>query len=463
MCHRSRMRGPASVTQVGVRRTGADLATCGQIRTQIAFGREAAQFAGAARAARRAQRSEGATRPDQAERIAVGPNVRLHVGHQNAWCSSVPHGAWTSVAVVVAVAEPAVAPPQQGDEHRRQLDAHRRQPVLVAQRALLVRHLRQHAGVDEALEALGQHGAAHAEVGAQLVEAAHAAEHVAQHEHRPLVADEAGDGGDRLVVSSRGTAVDATNASEFAIRTHSRYGAPDGRHRPARRPPLDDLLPIAAGDAGRARRITYSPKVFIPLTTLCRDRCGYCTFAESPARAAAPYLEPGGRAARSPGPAPAPAATRRCSRSASAPSCATPSPATGCATTATTSTVDYLVAMCRLVLDETGLLPHANAGALTADELAALRPVSASQGMMLETLNGDLDCHRHAPDKTPGAPAGHARGRRRAGDPVHHRDPRRHRRVAARTASTRCGRSPPATAATATCRRSSSRTSCPSR
>ena len=57
--------------------------------------------------------------------------------------------------------------------------------------------------------------------------------------------------------------------------------------------------------------------------------------------------------------------------------------------------------MCRLVLEETGLLPHANAGALDRDELAELRPVSASQGMMLETLNGDLDCHRHAPDKSP--------------------------------------------------------------
>src|SRR6185436_10256842 len=50
------------------------------------------------------------------------------------------------------------------------------------------------------------------------------------------------------------------------------------------------------------------------------------------------------------------------------------------------STVDYLVAMCRLVIDETGLLPHANAGALFPDELAALRPVSPSQGMMVETL-----------------------------------------------------------------------------
>src|SRR5205085_12569261 len=65
------------------------------------------------------------------------------------------------------------------------------------------------------------------------------------------------------------------------------------------------------------------------------------------------------------------------------------------------STVDYLTAMCRLVRDETGLLPHANAGALFADELAALRPVSASQGMMLESLNADLDCHRGSPDKEP--------------------------------------------------------------
>src|SRR5437588_10048185 len=57
--------------------------------------------------------------------------------------------------------------------------------------------------------------------------------------------------------------------------------------------------------------------------------------------------------------------------------------------------------MCQLVLTETGLLPHANAGALFPDELAALRPVSASQGMMLESLDADLDCHRGSPDKTP--------------------------------------------------------------
>ncbi|HEX4538676.1 MAG TPA: 5-amino-6-(D-ribitylamino)uracil--L-tyrosine 4-hydroxyphenyl transferase CofH, partial [Acidimicrobiales bacterium] len=64
------------------------------------------------------------------------------------------------------------------------------------------------------------------------------------------------------------------------------------------------------------------------------------------------------------------------------------------------STVDYLASVAALVRDETGLLPHANAGALHPEELARLRPLSASQGMMIETL-ADLECHRGSPDKTP--------------------------------------------------------------
>ena len=64
------------------------------------------------------------------------------------------------------------------------------------------------------------------------------------------------------------------------------------------------------------------------------------------------------------------------------------------------STVDYLAHAARLVVAKTGLLPHANAGALYPDELALLRTAAASQGMMLETL-ADLDCHRGSPDKTP--------------------------------------------------------------
>jgi FO synthase len=63
--------------------------------------------------------------------------------------------------------------------------------------------------------------------------------------------------------------------------------------------------------------------------------------------------------------------------------------------------VEYLVAACKLVVEETGLLPHANAGALYPDELSALRPVSASQGMMIESLNAQLACHRGSPDKQP--------------------------------------------------------------
>jgi FO synthase len=65
------------------------------------------------------------------------------------------------------------------------------------------------------------------------------------------------------------------------------------------------------------------------------------------------------------------------------------------------STVHYLHDMAKLVLDETGLLPHANAGALYKDELGMLRRVSPSQGMMIETLRDDLECHRGAPDKVP--------------------------------------------------------------
>ena len=147
-------------------------------------------------------------------------------------------------------------------------------------------------------------------------------------------------------------------------------------------------------------RVTYSPKVFIPLTMLCRDSCGYCTFAQPPARLASPYLTPEQVLA----------IARHGAR-------------TGCHEALFTlgeapeeryrvaadwlndngydSTIHYLHEMARLVLDETGLLPHANAGAISRDDLALLRTVSPSQGMMVETLRDDLPCHRGAPDKTP--------------------------------------------------------------
>ncbi|HEX3565413.1 MAG TPA: 5-amino-6-(D-ribitylamino)uracil--L-tyrosine 4-hydroxyphenyl transferase CofH [Acidimicrobiales bacterium] len=147
-------------------------------------------------------------------------------------------------------------------------------------------------------------------------------------------------------------------------------------------------------------RVTFSPKVFIPLTMLCRDRCGYCTFAKAPARLESPYL-----------PLEEVLAIARAGREAGChealftlgegPEDRYPAARAWLSERGFTSTVDYLIQACRLVVEETGLLPHANAGALDGAELAALRQVSASQGMMIESVNPDLAAHRSAPDKTP--------------------------------------------------------------
>ena len=168
------------------------------------------------------------------------------------------------------------------------------------------------------------------------------------------------------------------------------------------RTPLDDLTALArvVRDGAHGRRVTYSPKVFIPLTMLCRDRCGYCTFAKAPARLTSPYLIPeevlavaeAGRAA---------GCHEALFTLGERPELRYPVAREWLAGAGYASTVDYLAAMCRLVLEETGLLPHANAGALDASELATLRAVSASQGMMLESLAEGLDAHRGSPDKAP--------------------------------------------------------------
>ncbi len=147
-------------------------------------------------------------------------------------------------------------------------------------------------------------------------------------------------------------------------------------------------------------RVTYSPKVFVPLTKLCRDRCGYCTFAQPPGRLESPYLSPEQvlAIART-------GAEAGCHEAlftlGEAPEDRYLVAQMWLTSHGHASTVDYMVAACALVRDETGLLPHANAGALGQEELARLRPVSASQGMMLESLDGDLACHRRAPDKAP--------------------------------------------------------------
>ncbi|MHB8429744.1 MAG: 5-amino-6-(D-ribitylamino)uracil--L-tyrosine 4-hydroxyphenyl transferase CofH [Acidimicrobiales bacterium] len=166
--------------------------------------------------------------------------------------------------------------------------------------------------------------------------------------------------------------------------------------------PVDELQEAARAirDKRYGTRITFSPKVFVPLTMLCRDRCGYCTFAKAPAHLDAPFLGLDdvlgiARAGQLAG----------CHEAlftlGEGPEDRYPVARGWLERHGYESTVDYLVTACRAVVEETGLLPHANAGALDHSDLLRLRSVSASQGMMLESLNPNLDAHRSAPDKTP--------------------------------------------------------------
>jgi len=197
-----------------------------------------------------------------------------------------------------------------------------------------------------------------------------------------------------------------SNSSTVAVAVATAHGpntpAPSERGRGLIDLPLDEIMSRARAirDARTGSRVTYSPKVFIPLTMLCRDSCGYCTFAQPPARLQSPYLSPDEVLAIA-----QQGARRGCHEAlftlGEAPEEKYQVARDWLNAHGYTSTVDYLAAMCKLVLDETGLLPHANAGALSRDELALLRPVSPSQGMMVETLRDDLACHRGAPDKNP--------------------------------------------------------------
>jgi len=166
--------------------------------------------------------------------------------------------------------------------------------------------------------------------------------------------------------------------------------------------PLPDLLAAASACCRQAygSRVTWSPKVFVPLTRLCRDRCGYCTFATAPARVAEPFLGPDQVLAIARA-----GVVAGCHEAlftlGEYPEERWPVARQWLDQAGFSSTVHYLVSACRLVVEETGLLPHANAGALGRDDLARLRVVTASQGMMLESLNPTLACHVGAPDKTP--------------------------------------------------------------
>ena len=166
--------------------------------------------------------------------------------------------------------------------------------------------------------------------------------------------------------------------------------------------PVAELTELAAKirDRRTGSRITYSPKVFIPLTMLCRDRCGYCTFAKAPAHLEHPYLEIDDVLAIAQR-----GAAVGCGEAlftlGERPELRYEVAAQWLADRGFDSTVHYLAEAAGAVLRETGLLPHLNAGAMDKEELALLRRASAGQGMMLESLNPNLEAHRLAPDKTP--------------------------------------------------------------
>jgi FO synthase len=174
------------------------------------------------------------------------------------------------------------------------------------------------------------------------------------------------------------------------------------------RAPLHELTAAAreVRDAERGRLVTYSPKVFIPLTKLCRDVCHYCTFARPPRRGERAYMTIGevldvARTGEAAGCREAlftlgdkPELRYRAARDE-------------LAALGYDSTLDYLAAAAAAVLEETSLLPHLNPGVLPRDRVSTLRRVSASMGLMLETTSRRLSerggPHFGSPDKLPAA------------------------------------------------------------
>ncbi|MGV3549360.1 7,8-didemethyl-8-hydroxy-5-deazariboflavin synthase CofG [Rhizobium sp.] len=179
--------------------------------------------------------------------------------------------------------------------------------------------------------------------------------------------------------------------------------------RQLRNPSSADLqaLQARAGalrDRHWGRVISYSRKVFIPLTTMCRNTCGYCTFVKAPGEPGANYMTPDEVLAV------AVNGERLGCKEAlfslgERPELRYPEARAALAKLGYTSTIDYVVDACRLVLDNTTLVPHVNAGTLTLEELDRLRAVSGSMGMMLENVSRRLSkpgmAHHACPDKAP--------------------------------------------------------------
>jgi FO synthase len=170
--------------------------------------------------------------------------------------------------------------------------------------------------------------------------------------------------------------------------------------------PLTDLLSAATKlrARGKGSTVSFSKKVFIPLTTFCRDYCGYCTFRKDPGQPGAHFMTPEevlalaeqGRQA---------GCKEALFSLGDQPERTFPQAREFLQQQGFTRTLDYLAAMCELVLERTGLLPHANPGVMDRGTLERLKNSNASVGLMLETVSvrlmrGDLP-HAKAPDKVP--------------------------------------------------------------
>ena len=170
---------------------------------------------------------------------------------------------------------------------------------------------------------------------------------------------------------------------------------------------LEDLCSVAAGlrDQGKGKTVSFSPKVFIPLTRLCRDFCGYCTFRQDPAAAGERlYMSPDevldvARAGQRLG------CTEALFTLGERPEARYPEAAEWLQRRGYRTTLEYLADMCKLVIEETSLLPHANPGTMSRHEMACLRPYNPSMGLMLESTSPRLyepgGPHEFAPSKRP--------------------------------------------------------------
>jgi FO synthase len=197
---------------------------------------------------------------------------------------------------------------------------------------------------------------------------------------------------DLLAAAAEGHALDDKEADSLAATGDDRLG---------------DLCAAAAQmrDRGKGRNVTFSPKVFIPLTRLCRDFCGYCTFRQDPVSALGKlYLTPEevldvARAGERLG------CTEALFTMGERPEQRYPEARDWLQRRGYATTLHYLADMCKLVVEETSLLPHANPGTMSRREMAVLQTHNPSMGLMLESTGDRLFArggpHEFAPSKRP--------------------------------------------------------------